>query len=156
MKFETEPNKALQAPQSRRCEMRDVGHQTKELEMIPGLGFCVIYRARVPPDKEAAYVAAWSRLTALLRSEHGALGSRLHRGADSIWYAYAQWPSAQARTEAFAKAPIDAVDEQTVRACITEYFPEIQLEPIEDRLVPVGEIGVPNNAMQPTCEDARA
>jgi hypothetical protein len=116
----------------------------------------VIYRARIHPDKEAAYVAAWSRLTAVLRSEHGALGSRLHRGVDGIWYAYAQWPSSQARTEAFAKGPIDAVAEQTVRECITEHFPEIQLEPIEDQLVPAREIGVPNKAMHATCEDARA
>jgi hypothetical protein len=108
--------------------------------MIPGLGFCVIYRARIHLHKEAAYVAAWSRLTELLRKEHGALGSRLHRGADGIWYAYAQWPSAQARSNAFARAPIDAVAEQTVRECISEYFPEIHLEPVEDQLVPVGDI----------------
>ena len=103
--------------------------------MIPG--FCVIYRARVHPDREEAYVAAWSRLTLLLREHHGALGSRLHRGDDGIWYAYAQWPSAQARDVAFANAPIDADAEQTVRDCIVEYFPEIRLQPIEDHLIPV-------------------
>src|SRR5688572_5467611 len=109
--------------------------------MIPGLGFCVIYRARIHPEKETVYVAAWSHLTELLRTKHGALGSRLHRGTDGIWYAYAQWPSAQARAKAFSCAPIDAAAEQTVRECISEYFPEIQLEPVEDQLVPVRDIG---------------
>jgi len=47
--------------------------------MIDGLGFCVIYRARVAPDKKQQYVAAWSKITRLLGSERGALGSRLHR-----------------------------------------------------------------------------
>lgn len=112
--------------------------------MLPGLGFCVLYRARIHLDKEAAYIAAWSRLTGLLRKEHGALGSRLHHGSDGIWYAYAQWPSAQARAEAFSRGPIDAVAEQTVRECISEYFPEIQLEPIEDQLVPIRDIATPN------------
>jgi quinol monooxygenase YgiN len=108
--------------------------------VVPGLGFCVIYRARIHSDKEARYVAAWSRLTELLRRNHGALGSRLHRGDDGIWYAYAQWASAEARTAAFAHRPIDAEAEQTVRECVAEYFPEIQLEPVEDQLVPVRDI----------------
>ena len=70
--------------------------------MIEGLGFCVIYRARIRPGMEAQYIAAWSTLTSLIRAERGGLGSRLHKGADGIWYAYAQWPSAQARSDAFA------------------------------------------------------
>jgi quinol monooxygenase YgiN len=103
--------------------------------MIYGLGFCVIYRARVHPDKEAAYIAAWSRLTSLLHSERGALGSRLHRGHDGIWYAYAQWPSAEARAAAFALPSADPAAEQVVRDSIIEYYPEIALEPVEDQLV---------------------
>lgn len=107
--------------------------------MIEGLGFCVIYRARVHPDKEALYVAAWSRLTTLLRMERGALGSRLHRGNDGLWYAYAQWPSAEVRAAAFALPSMDPSAEQDIRDSIVEYFPEIVLEPVEDQLVPVAE-----------------
>lgn len=69
--------------------------------MIPGLGFCVLYRARVHLEREASYIAAWSTLTRRLRDERGALGSRLHRGDDGLWYAYAQWPGAEARNAAF-------------------------------------------------------
>lgn len=104
--------------------------------MIDGLGFCVIYRARVHVDKEARYVAAWSRLTLLLRTERGALGSRLHRGSDGLWYAYAQWSSAEARAAAFKLPSVDPAAEAEVADCIVEYFPEILLDPIEDQLVP--------------------
>ena len=116
--------------------------------MSKDLGFCVIYRARVHPDKEDLYVAAWSRLTSLLRSERGGLGSRLHRGADGIWYAYAQWPSAQARDEAFKLPSVDPAAEQDVRDSIVEYFPEIQLHPVEVQLVSVSGLA-PNNSFKP-------
>lgn len=106
--------------------------------MVNGLAFCVIYRARVHPGKEATYIAAWSRLTKLLRSR-GSLGSRLHHGADGIWYAYAQWPNARTREEAFKLPSVDPVADQQVVGCISEYFPEIVLEPIEDQLVPASE-----------------
>lgn len=102
--------------------------------MIDGLGFCVLYRARVHPDKEAQYIAAWSQLTRQLR-EHGSLGSRLHRGNDGLWYAYAQWPSAQARTAAFASPAIDAQARAQMADAIAEFFPEIELDPVEDHLV---------------------
>lgn len=106
--------------------------------MPGGPGFAVIYRARIHPGKEDAYVAAWSRITELLRSERGALGSRLHRGPDGIWYAYAQWPSAAAREAAFELGSIDSVAEEQVRDSVLEYFPEIVLEPIADYLIITG------------------
>ena len=116
--------------------------------MIDGLGFCVIYRAKVAPEKEEQYIAAWSRLTRLLKSERGALGSRLHRGSDGIWYAYAQWSSAEARAMAFSLASVDAQAEENVVDSILEYFPEIVLDPIEDQLVPVSELA-PGNSFKP-------
>ena len=116
--------------------------------MIDGLGFCVIYRARVHPDKEAKYVAAWSRLTRLIRSERGGLGSRLHRGSDGIWYAYAQWASAEARAAAFSLPSVDPVAQADVADSIVESFPEILLDPVEDQLVPVSEL-VADSALKP-------
>lgn len=98
------------------------------------LGFCVIYRVRVRPGKESAYVEAWSRFTQALRNTRGSLGSRLHRGDDGIWYAYAQWPSAEARRIAFSMPSADQEAEDIVRDAISEYFPEIILEPIRDHL----------------------
>jgi len=106
--------------------------------MATEFGFAVIYRARIYPGKEEQYIAAWSRITQLLRAERGGLGSRLHRGADGIWYAYAQWPSAQARADAFALPSLDPEAEEQVRDAILEYFPEIVLEPVVDHLASFG------------------
>ncbi len=108
--------------------------------MIDGLGFCVIYRARVHPDKEAKYVAAWSTLTSLIRSQRGGLGSRLHKGADGIWYAYAQWESAQARSDAFALPSVHPEAQADMMDCIIGFLSEIPLDPIEDQLVPASEL----------------
>lgn len=55
--------------------------------------FGVIYRWSISPDREKDFVDAWCELTTLIRDEHGGLGSRLHRGPDGVWFAYAQWPS---------------------------------------------------------------
>lgn len=118
--------------------------------MIDGLGFCVIYRARVAPDKEQKYIAAWSTLTRLLKSERGALGSRLHRGGDGLWYAYAQWSSAEARAAAFSLPSVDPQAEADVADSIVEYFPEIVLDPVEDQLVPMSEL-VPSGSFKRTA-----
>lgn len=111
---------------------------------VDALGFCVIYRARVHPGKEDQYVAGWSRLTSLIRSERGGLGSRLHLGHDGIWYAYAQWASAEARTAAFNLPSVDPAAQAQVADAISEYFPEILLDPIEDQLVPIASLPHPN------------
>lgn len=102
--------------------------------MIDAPRFCVLYRARIHPHKEAQYIAAWSRLTRQLR-DHGSLGSRLHRGGDGLWYAYAQWPNAEARAAAFASPAIDAQARAEMADAIAEFFPEIVLEPVEDLLL---------------------
>ena len=107
--------------------------------MIQGLGFCVIYRAKVHPDKEARYIAAWSALTTLISQHRGGLGSRLHKGSDGIWYAYAQWPSATARDQAFSLPCVDPAAQSEMDDCIIERLPEIRLEPMADQLVPVSE-----------------
>ena len=103
--------------------------------MATEFGFAVIYRARIHPGKEEQYVSAWTRITETLRRERGGLGSRLHRGTDGIWYAYAQWPSAKDRTDAFALGSVDPEAEEQVRDAILESFPEIVLEPVIDLLV---------------------
>jgi len=90
-------------------------------------GFVVLYRWRLRTGMEDAFVAAWSRVSALLLAERGSLGSRLHRGSDGIWYSYAQWPSAQARERAFALPSVDAEASNAMREAIEESFPEIVL-----------------------------
>jgi hypothetical protein len=96
----------------------------------------VVYRWRLLPGTEATFTQAWTRVTGLLRAR-GSLGSRLHRGADGIWYGYAQWPSARAREQAFAAGPVDEAAMAGMRSAVAERFPEIILEPVADYLVPL-------------------
>ncbi len=97
--------------------------------------FVVLYRWRVRAEREAAFVDAWSRLTARYLADAGSLGSRLHRGPDGLWYGYAQWPSADARGRAFAAGPADDDATRAMRDAIAEALPEIVLEPVADYLV---------------------
>jgi hypothetical protein len=100
-----------------------------------GPGFAVLYRWRLHPGRESSFVDAWSRISKLLREERGSLGSRLHHGADGLWYSYAQCPSAEAREKAFAGPPVDAAAAQQMRAAIAETFPEVVLESVADFMV---------------------
>lgn len=102
--------------------------------------FCVLYRWRLLVGSEQAFIDAWSRVTRLLLSERGALGSRLHRGPDGIWYGYAQWPSAEARAEALSRPPVDAEAWERMRSCIVESLPELVLEPVADFLAPLRKV----------------
>ncbi len=97
-------------------------------------GFVVLYRWRLHPGSEPSFVRAWSRVSEKLRSERGSLGSRLHQGSDGLWYSYAQWPSAQARTDAFALGPVDPEAGAQMEQAIAERYPEIVLEPVADFL----------------------
>lgn len=100
--------------------------------------FVVLYRWRLQPEREAAFIQGWSRLTELLR-QRGSLGSRLHRGADGLWYGYAQWPSNQVRQSAFALGPLDDAANAQIKSAIAERFPEIVLDPVADYLVPLAQ-----------------
>lgn len=104
---------------------------------VKGPGFVVLYRWRLHPGTEASFIAAWSRVSALLLSDRGSLGSRLHRAADGLWYSYAQWPSAQARRDASALGPVDAQAAEAMEQAIAERFPEILLESVADFMVPI-------------------
>lgn len=99
-----------------------------------GPGFIVLYRFRLRPGLEQSFVEAWSRRTEQLRTDGGSLGSRLHRGNDGIWYAYAQWPDDATRQHAFART-LDPAASAQMRAAVAESFPEIVLETIADYLI---------------------
>lgn len=104
--------------------------------MVPaGPGFAVLYRWRLHEGAEEAFTRAWSRVSALLLSERGSLGSRLHRGADGWWYSYAQWPSEQARAQAFAGASVDPEATRQMREAIAESLPELVLESVADFMI---------------------
>ncbi len=97
--------------------------------------FAVIYRWRLNPGMEERFISGWTRVTEALRSQRNGLGSRLHRSADGLWYAYAQWPSAEVRSLAFGQPPVDPEALADMRASTAETFPELFLEPVVDLLV---------------------
>jgi hypothetical protein len=97
------------------------------------IGMVVLYRWRLRPGHEASFEAAWRAATETLLA-HGALGSRLHRGDDGLWYGYAQWPDAGTRARVFANAPVDEGTSARMRAAIAESLPEIVLTPVADLL----------------------
>ena len=67
--------------------------------------------------------------------QRGSLGARLHRGSDGLWYSYAQWPSAEACSKAFAAGPVDSKASRQMHAAIAEEFPELVLESYADFMV---------------------
>ncbi len=113
---------------------RNPGARRGTLAAMAMPGHCVLYRFRVDPDREDQFMAAWATITIRLRVERGALGSRLHRGPDGLWFAYAQWPSAEARAAAFAGPPIDEAARDQMRAAVVESLSEIVLDPVADYL----------------------
>jgi hypothetical protein len=54
--------------------------------------FAVAYRWKITPGKEAQFEEGWRAGTAAIAAEFDGWGSRLHRGEDGCFYAYAQWP----------------------------------------------------------------
>jgi heme-degrading monooxygenase HmoA len=96
--------------------------------------FVVLYRWRLHPGAEEKFTKAWSRVSELLRAGRGSLGSRLHRGDDGLYYSYAEWPSAEARRQAFAAGSLDAQASRAMRESIAEEFPELVLHPLADFL----------------------
>lgn len=90
--------------------------------------FVVLYRWRIHEGHEEEFVDAWSRNSDIYLKELGSLGSRLHRGSDGLWYSYAQWPSEQARKEAFSKGTGDADAAARMERAIAERFPPVILD----------------------------
>ncbi|HSY29413.1 MAG TPA: hypothetical protein VK832_18025 [Burkholderiaceae bacterium] len=95
--------------------------------------FAVIYRWRLKPGMEQQFIENWSHGTQVLL-EHGSFGSRLHKGPDNIWYAYAQWPDAETRERAFALTA-DTPDDRKMQDAVEESFPALILEPVADYLL---------------------
>jgi hypothetical protein len=98
---------------------------------LPGL--VVLYRWRIHEGKEEDFIRAWSKITEALLQK-GSFGSRLHKGPDDIWYGYAQWPSDEARLNAFSEHS-DPESARMMRESIIERLPEIPLVCVADYLV---------------------
>ena len=96
--------------------------------------FIILYRWRIESEKEAQFIEAWAEITTYYRENFDSLGSRLHRGDDGIFYAYAQWKSAEQREQAFNNSPKSDAGNR-MRETIAESFPEVRLEILADYLV---------------------
>ena len=96
------------------------------------VSFCVLYRFRLQAGLEVAFREGWRRLTEAIRDERGGLGSRLHRGDDGLWYAYAQWPDRESWERAQAMGSADAEASRLMASAIEESLPPIPLEPTDD------------------------
>lgn len=103
-----------------------------------GPGFSVLYRWRIRPGMEAAFIEAWTEVSHDLKRK-GSLGSRLHRGPEGLWYSYAQWPSAEARTAAFELPSGAPAASAAMQEAIAERLPEIVLESVSDLMVAPSE-----------------
>jgi hypothetical protein len=80
---------------------------------------------------EQQFVDGWERVTRAIHSSCGSYGSRLHRGDDGIWLAYARWPSAEARLECDFQ---EVEGLRLMQESIEERFPEIRCELVSDLL----------------------
>lgn len=89
--------------------------------------FVVLYRWRTKTGMEDQLIESWSQVTKYYRDNFDTLGSRLHLGDDGIWYAYAQWKTAEQRERAFTER-VNLEAREKMRESIKEFFPEIILE----------------------------
>ncbi len=96
--------------------------------------FIVLYRWRIKAGKEQQFIRAWAEITAFYRENFDSLGSRLHRGDDGVFYAYAQWKSVEQRENAFQNSPTSEAGKK-MREAIEERFPEVRLEVLADYLI---------------------
>jgi hypothetical protein len=85
------------------------------------------------PGLEKQFTEGWDAVTRYYLENAGSLGSRLHKGDDDVWYAYAQWPSEDARSKAFSSPALsDEVDK--MKDAISERLPEVHLAIVSDQL----------------------
>jgi hypothetical protein len=105
-------------------------------------GFAVVYQWRLKAGMDGQFMQAWDRLTAMLRDERGARGSRLHRTDNGTLVAYAQWPS---RSEWERSCALHKLDEELSRQmldAVEETWPPMLLTTVADRLLDEQQDGV--------------
>ncbi|QQS41210.1 MAG: antibiotic biosynthesis monooxygenase [Acidobacteriota bacterium] len=95
--------------------------------------FTVLYRWRLREGSERKFVDAWTEVTEYHLANSGSFGSRLHKGNDGTWYAYAQWPSQEARQRAFSGDELEGAAD-AMSQCVEERFPEVLLSVESDLL----------------------
>lgn len=83
---------------------------------------------------DSQFSEGWSEVTKHYLGRKGARGSRLHKGNDGLYWAYAQWNSDEDRQEAFREPHTIPAREKMIEA-IAERYDEIVLEIVADHLL---------------------
>ncbi len=96
---------------------------------------CSFYPWTVKPGREKQFEDGWRKLTVAIREVCGSYGSRLHRADDGIYYAYAMWPSEQARHDC-GSADLDSAAgaRRAMREAIDQDHPEIRMTLLIDEI----------------------
>jgi len=97
--------------------------------------FVAIYRWRVHPELQDAFVAAWSHITSLYRERYDSGGSSLFRDRDGTFVGIARWQNRAARERAFAAGPMDPARSAIMRAATIEMLPDMELDLVDDQWV---------------------
>ncbi|GEM_PF-61270 len=97
--------------------------------------YCIIYRFMVKEGREERFAAAWGEVTDAYAEHCGGLGSRLHRGGDREFIAYAQWPDQETRDRAGLPEAIQEGAAAMMRGCCESVDVLYEMVPVDDRLV---------------------
>lgn len=92
-----------------------------------------LYRWKIKCGCEDDFRIGWAAVTEYHRTHSNSLGSRLHIGTDGLFYAYACWPSAEAREQAFAVS-VEIPERQLMADSIEESFPSVEMSILDDLL----------------------
>ena len=101
------------------------------------VGFAVLYQWQIKPGKIRQFADAWAEMTAELRIQRGALGSRLHRSEQGTWMAYAQWPSRALYERSGELEPVCPEALDRLLDAVADTWPPIFLTPHDGDLDPI-------------------
>ena len=97
--------------------------------------FSVIYSFDVKTDSVETFISAWKKMTVLLYTREGSLGSRLHKVSDNQYIAYAQWPDRETWAKEKTNLPKSANEYQRIMSeCCNSIKTEYAMELVEDLL----------------------
>ena len=97
--------------------------------------YSVIYSFEVKPNCTDDFIAAWKKMTVLLYTREGSLGSRLHKVNETKYIAYAQWPDRESWAKEKTNLPKSANEYHRIMSeCCTSIETEYAMEMVEDLL----------------------
>ena len=94
--------------------------------------FTAIYRWRLKPGAESAFIRAWRNRTEKICGARGSYGSRLHREPTGTYCAIALWPSRAAWEANAPPLPDDDADAAAFKQSVVESLPVLTMELVTD------------------------